>query len=990
MIASPAEFGWHWRMLKLAAFGLSLGVLALLLYAASILNRTATPGFDVENHYRCVLRGTAGLPLQTGDIILSVNRQPIVRPQDWAEIRRQIASSDMVNVSVRRSGKTYQLRASLGDLVAADPVFTPDNLALQVEAAPILTPLRPGDRILNINGRIVQSGRAEEIREQLAYRDGPSTLLVLQAGRLQLVTLTPAEMERLRTNLVEKYAVFVSAVHPSLADRLTVGDQVLSINQQPVFNRTQVLHELHRLGFGATYSLNIRTADDFNWADLTVRLSLWEARHPGTLLGLLFGLVGGLISIFLLVRYPNPPLSILQSLVYFGMASLLLLGWTLTFSPLAGLVGWALPGALALPVVLLVLIAHHPVRLPVIAKPRVLVLAGAALLAAAGAAWFSGAGVIQPEAGGASPGLTALETAVRLAALAVSVGLIAVSLVAFRSQRQPHERTSANILYFGLIAGTILPAAGFATESLFPEARLSTGTALAILAAVLFGLTLLFDYVRKRVFYADIVLKKSIAYTLVSGVILFLYFLLLVWYGDDLQRYLKIGPMWLMILFLLAAAFLIEPLKASIAKLLDRVFYRAHINYRETILETSRQLNYTMDIPTVIDLSLNKISSVAYLKGGYFFLRSGEAEVFECAAARNPEIEDFRSVQIPASWQVVHWLTDKQGPIELFDRLNHRRFLALPPEEIALLRSLEVSVIAPLVSRDRLLGILLLKAKLSGELFSYEDINFLGILCNNAAIALENARAREKEQAFMQTMHHQKRLALIGQMAANIAHEIRNPLVAIKGLGQLVSDSFDGGDPRAQHMKVLNAEVNRLQNVVSELVRFARPMELAKDVMDLNACIQDAVDLYAEESRKRRIHLEFRPGYEAIRLTADFEKVKQVLINLLQNALDATPPDGRVLVESFLDGAADASGAFEAAGIRVTDTGPGIPAELREKVFEPFFSNKESGTGLGLAIARSIVEEHDGTIAVGPAADGAGAAFEVRFPVQEAKGVNPQ
>jgi len=982
MIAPPAEFGWHWRILKLLAFGLSAGMLTLLLIAASILNRTPTPGFDVENHYRFILRGTARLPLQTGDIILSVNRQSIAHPRNWAEIRHRIAPRDMVNVSVRRTGKTYQVRAALGELIAADPVFAPDNLALQVEAAPVLTPLRPGDRILNINGRIVQSGRTEEIREQLAYRDGPSTLLVLQAGRLQLVTLSPAEMGRLRTSLVEKYSVFVSAVHPSLADRLTVGDQVLSINQQPVFNRAQVLRELHGLKFGAAYSLNIRSADDFNWADLTIRLSLWEARHPGTLLGLLLGLVGGLVSAFLLIRYPNPLLSLLQSLAYFGMASLLLLGWTLSFAPLAEFFKWALPGALALPAVLFVLIAHFPIRLPVIARPRALALAAAAWCAVAAAAAWLGAG--------AQPDLDRLETAIRLAALAVSAGLVAASLVVFRSWRQPHERTSASILYFGLIAGTVLPAAGFAVESLFPETRLSTGTSLAILAATLLGWTLLFDFVRKRVFYADIVLKKSIAYTLVSGVLLFLYFLLLVWYGDDLQRFLRIGPEWLMILFLLAAAFLIEPLKSSIAKLLDRVFYRAQINYRETILETSRQLNYTMDIPTVIDLSLNKISTVAYLKGGYFFLRSGDAEVFECAAARNPEIEEFRSVQIPASWHVVQWLMDKQDPIELFDRLNHRRFLALPPEEIALLRTLEVSVIAPLMSRNRLLGILLLKAKLSGELFSYEDINFLGILCNNAAIALENAQARDKEQAFMRTMHHQKRLALIGQMAANIAHEIRNPLVAIKGLGQLVSDSFDGADPRAQHMKVLNAEVNRLQNVVSELVRFARPMELAKDLMDLNACIQDAVDLYAEESRKRRVRLEFRPGREAIRLTADFEKVKQVLINLLQNALDVTPPDGRVMVESFLDGAADAAGAGEAAGFRVTDTGPGVPVELRDKIFEPFFSNKESGTGLGLAIARSIVEEHDGTIAAESSADGGGAAFEVRFPVQDVKGDNPQ
>jgi two-component system sensor histidine kinase HydH len=218
-------------------------------------------------------------------------------------------------------------------------------------------------------------------------------------------------------------------------------------------------------------------------------------------------------------------------------------------------------------------------------------------------------------------------------------------------------------------------------------------------------------------------------------------------------------------------------------------------------------------------------------------------------------------------------------------------------------------------------------------------------------------------------------------MSAAIAHEIRNPLVAVKGLGQLVEQSFAEGDARAQHMKILNTEVNRLQNVVSELVRFARPTELNKEATDLNRCIQDALDLYGEEFRNRGITARFeRPAGEVV-VHADPEKIKQVIINLIQNSLEALPAGGVIRLETRLQ----RSGGFEnlyntRATITMQDNGSGIPPEIREKIFEPFFSAKKSGTGLGLAIARSIVEEHGGEIAASDGPEG-GASFEIHLPL---------
>ncbi len=160
------------------------------------------------------------MPLQTGDIILSVNRQSIAHPRNWAEIRHRIAPRDMVNVSVRRTGKTYQVQAALGERDRGGPRLRPRQPgAAGAEQPRSSHRSSPETASSTSTGRIVQSGRTEEIREeQLACRDGPSTLLVLAGGPAAKPSpLSPAEMGRLRTSLVEKYSgVFVSASIPRL------------------------------------------------------------------------------------------------------------------------------------------------------------------------------------------------------------------------------------------------------------------------------------------------------------------------------------------------------------------------------------------------------------------------------------------------------------------------------------------------------------------------------------------------------------------------------------------------------------------------------------------------------------------------------------------------------------------------------------------------------------------------------------------------------
>ena len=233
-----------------------------------------------------------------------------------------------------------------------------------------------------------------------------------------------------------------------------------------------------------------------------------------------------------------------------------------------------------------------------------------------------------------------------------------------------------------------------------------------------------------------------------------------------------------------------------------------------------------------------------------------------------------------------------------------------------------------------------------------------------AAAALDAARARVAQS---------EKLAALGQLAAAIAHEVRNPLAVVRsaaqGLGEtLPADDTDGH--RAASFIV--AEVDRLASVVRALLDFARPVELERRPTEIADVIDRAVALAGRDLAAKHVRLERDEAAPLPPVQADGDLVCQVVVGLLGNAAAATPAGGRVVVSTRAS-----NGTVELA---VADSGPGIAPQDRAKVFEPFFTTRAEGTGLGLAVARQIVEAHGGRIDVGDGAGG-GARFTVRLPV---------
>ncbi|MFN8641612.1 MAG: ATP-binding protein [Candidatus Binatia bacterium] len=216
------------------------------------------------------------------------------------------------------------------------------------------------------------------------------------------------------------------------------------------------------------------------------------------------------------------------------------------------------------------------------------------------------------------------------------------------------------------------------------------------------------------------------------------------------------------------------------------------------------------------------------------------------------------------------------------------------------------------------------------------------------------------------------KLAALGQLAATIAHEVRNPLAVMRSAAQTLTETLPpAGAASRQASDFIIAEIDRLAAVVNSILAYARPLQLTPRPVAVADLLERVLLLAGDDLAARGVRIERTDGSGLPAVHADPDLITQLLLGLLGNAAEAMAAGGAVRL-----GASAAQGVVQ---LSVDDAGPGVPAELRERIFEPFFTTRSRGTGLGLAVARQIVEAHGGRIEVGDAPSG-GARFTVTLP----------
>jgi signal transduction histidine kinase len=232
----------------------------------------------------------------------------------------------------------------------------------------------------------------------------------------------------------------------------------------------------------------------------------------------------------------------------------------------------------------------------------------------------------------------------------------------------------------------------------------------------------------------------------------------------------------------------------------------------------------------------------------------------------------------------------------------------------------------------------------------------------------------ERIIAIEEQLRRSEKLSTLGEMAAVLAHEIRNPLGSIRGTAEILRDDYRPGDPKHEFIEIQIKETERLNHVVEDFLRMARQQPLEMRDCSIREELETIVTLVAKDAQDRGVSLRLEPNVEQAVIRGDGEKLRQGFLNIVINALQATPSGGSVSISL--------NKVESGFVINFRDSGPGISPENLQRIFEPFYTTKPDGTGLGLAVTRKIIDGHGGTMDI-KSETGRGTTVSVRLPLQE-------
>lgn len=292
---------------------------------------------------------------------------------------------------------------------------------------------------------------------------------------------------------------------------------------------------------------------------------------------------------------------------------------------------------------------------------------------------------------------------------------------------------------------------------------------------------------------------------------------------------------------------------------------------------------------------------------------------------------------------------------------------------------------APLVARNKALGLIVVDNPATGKKISREDLHFLRLIANQAGMAIENSmlynrveEAHSNLRDARERLVHGERLAAIGEMAANLAHELKNPLVTIGGFSGRLLKTLPEESREHHYADTIVKEVSRLEKMLADILAFSRKPTICYNQCDLqeilNNCFGSCATLVEDHHIVIRSSIEDGPWL----ILGDSYQLKQVFFNLLLNACEVMP-DGGVIDVSVLKDPTEKN----FIKVFVKDSGGGIPQDMLPRIFTPFFTTKRHGTGLGLAIVNRILLNHGGSIEA--ANEGSGAVFTVTLPMAEVR-----
>ena len=470
--------------------------------------------------------------------------------------------------------------------------------------------------------------------------------------------------------------------------------------------------------------------------------------------------------------------------------------------------------------------------------------------------------------------------------------------------------------------------------------------------------------VKYRLVDIHFIIRGSILYSILTGLVLVIYVLLIKNVCDILAN--KFGTTSLLVesVFILVLVFLLRPLERRVEEFIDRFFYRDRYLFQLKFFEFTRTLLNILDLQTLSRATVEFISQALVVNKVGIWTLDVEADSYRM----NSQTGFLEERPFAEESPFIAYLKKSPRAVELEYIKNYYPLQA----DVKEMMIEHIVLVIPFQWEEGLLGFLLVGDKRNGKNFTIMEIEALEALAPAMAMAISRALLYQNLKRKDLQMMQSEKLAALGEMAASFVHGIRNPLGIISGSAETLKKKIP--EPvQSEMIQFIREESERINRMLTNFLEFAKPKPPTFQEVNLKDILRRTVDLSSIPARERGVQVVQEYPQDKVSLFLDPEQIHEAFVNLELNALEAMPAGGTLRITLTQKENKDVI-------IRVSDTGVGIPAGRESKIFDPFFTTKEQGTGLGLTIVHTVVKNHGGTISVANN-DGGGATFTISLPV---------
>lgn len=387
----------------------------------------------------------------------------------------------------------------------------------------------------------------------------------------------------------------------------------------------------------------------------------------------------------------------------------------------------------------------------------------------------------------------------------------------------------------------------------------------------------------------------------------------------------------------------------------DKVFLRGKYDYYKELSDASSRVGQKLSLPDILKVLYDTFHNVVEIANPRVFLPEyfTETEItsnrYLIYNAENSE-PDRTGAEIRMNSPLIEKLIAERKPVHD-------------------IKELKGVLAVPCLLEDRLIAVFVLGPKLSEDRYTEEDLRLLEVLANQAAITLDHTRSYEKIKTDLDVAQRQlersQRLVSLGTLTAGVTHEIRNPLTVIRSETERLANEARDLAYLKQFRNLLLKHIDRISGIVERMLGLAKEKTRQEIDINLNDVINSTLELFGSSSVTVKKELSSIPA-----IKGDPQELQEVFVNLIQNAVEAMPGGGTLTIKTYT--------GDRRVIVEVSDTGKGIPEEIREKIFDPFYSTRHEGVGLGLSIVYRIIREHGADIKV-TSEVGKGTTFKLLF-----------